>query len=113
MGTDYGSLGSPGPISNFNTPPTHIIYSCTAFLSCPLGGIGGGPEKDRCFVFGFWALSIAPRRYTLPTGDPLVLSSPSLRVSRTSSCPQTVRPSMLLLPLEDIVWPLTENEGPS
>ena len=113
MGTDYGSLGSPGPVLNFNTPPTHIIYSCTSFLGCPLGSIGGGPEKDRCFVFGFWALSITPRGYALPAGDPSVLSSPSLRVLRTSLCPRTAQPSMFLPPLEDIVWLLTENEGPS
>ena len=86
------------------------MYLRVAFLGCSLGSIGGGPEKDGCFVFGFWALSIAPRGYALLAGDPLVLLSPSLHVSRTSSCPRTVQPNMLLPPLEDIVWLLTENK---
>ena len=92
-------------------PPLLILFIHVQLFSVVPLGVFGGPEKDRCF--GFWALSIAPRRYALPAGDPLALLSPSLRVSRTSSCPQTVRPNMLLPPLEDIVWLLTENEGPS
>ena len=104
MGIDYSSLGSLNP-------PFSIMYSFVAFLGCFLGNIGGGPEKDRDFCC--WALSIAPHGYAWPAGDLLVLLSPSLRVSRTSSCPRTVRPNMLLPPLEDIVWLLTESEGPS
>ena len=84
MGADYGSSGSPGPISNFNIPLLILFIHVQLFSVVPLG-VFGGPEKDRCF--GFWALSIAPHGYALPAGDPLVLSSPSLRVSRTSSCP--------------------------
>ena len=99
MGIDYGSL-IPQP-----------MQCIVAFLGCSLGSIGGGPEKDREFCC--WALSIAPHGYAWPAGDLLVLWSPSLRVSRTSSCPRTVRPNMLLPPLEDIIWPLTESEGPS
>ena len=80
------------------------------FLVVPLGVLGVGPEKDREFCC--WALSIALHGYAWPAGDLLVLWSPSLRVSRTSSCPRTVQPNMLLPPLEDIIWPLTESEGP-
>ena len=111
MGIDYGSLGSLNPPYMNSSTPFHTMYSYIAFLGCSLGSIGGGPEKDRDFCC--WALSIAPHGYAWPAGDLLVLLSPSLRVSRTSSCPRTVRPNMLLPPLEDIVWPLTESEGPS
>ena len=104
MGIDYGLLGSLNP-------PFPTMYLHIAFLGCSLGSIGGGPEKDRDFCC--WALSITPHGYAWPAGDLLVLLSPSLRVSRTSLCPRTVRPNMLLPPLEDIVWPLTESEGPS
>ena len=101
MGIDYGSLRSLNPYN---------VFDGEAFLGCSLGSIEGGPEKDREFCC--WALSIALHGYAWPAGDLLVLWSPSLHVSRTSSCPRTARPNMLLPPLEDIIWPLTESEGP-
>ena len=52
MGTDYGSSGSPLSVSNFNTPLLILFIHVQLFLVVPLG-VFGGPEKDRCFVFGF------------------------------------------------------------